>query len=805
MVGLSVLEGPGKGKTFELRDSVTSIGRTPDNDIQIKDNSISREHLRITRKGSRYFIEDLNSTNGTFVNDKRVPPGRKFEVKEGLPISIGRVLVSVGRVRTKDIGGDWADISSEVTGKAVFNRDRRSATATTKNLELIYKVANVLMQSLDINEVLEKILDYIFDQLKRTERGGILLVNSRTGDLEQIISRSRDRSEKTTFTYNRSIADWVIKESRPVAIPDMSKEDPSRYSDSLVGIKSVMCVPLISRAQVRGVIYVDSVKKPHGFRDEDLYLITALSSPAAVAIENALLYSNLEKTIEDRTESLRETEKRLRESETRFKAIFDNMTSGVIVYEAVSNGQDFVILDLNRAAQKIERINKSEAVGKGMLEVFPAIKDSGLLEILSSVWAKGKPERSTVTLSQDKEVDGWREYYVYRLPSGEIVSIYDDVTGKRKAEEEQKALQKQLFASQKMESIGAFAGGTAHNFRNILQAISGNIEYLEMIYGENGEIKEVAKSIYDSVEKGVDLINNLLHFSKRGEKYQLTDLDLADVIVETYKIINRVFNKNISIKLNLDENLFVEGDHSLLSQVFMNLLTNARDAMPDGGTLSIEAKRVKDKVVAVVSDTGEGMDKETMEKIFDPFFTLKDVGTGTGLGLSTTHGIVEQHKGSISVSSELGKGSTFKIGLPFVKTVNLKKYKPEKEMVFGKGQKVLIVDDELPTLEALANMTTQLGYKAISVDKSIEALDSYTKWEPDIVLMDRSMPEMDGVTCIKRILEIEPKAKIVIVSGYEESGPDGIDESIRGVIKGYLNKPCGMRELSQTLSRVLIE
>ena len=805
MAELSVLNGPEKGKTFELQDAVTFVGRAPENDIQIKDSSISRNHLKITRKADRYFIEDLNSTNGTFIYGRRVSAGKEREVREGLQIAIGKILISLGKVSAKEVNAEAFKNSSEISGTAVLTADRRTPITATKNLELMYKVANVLMQSLNINEILEKILDYIFDQLKRIERGAILLVNTNTGELEQITGRSRYGGGKSAFTYNQSIANRVMNEGKPVAISDMGMEDAAAFSDGLVGVKSVMCVPLISRSQIRGVIYVDSVDKPYGFRDEDLFLITALSSPAAIAIENALLYSNLEKTIEDRTKSLRDTEKRLRESETRFKAIFDNMSSGVIVYQAVNDGDDFVILDLNRAAQKIEEIRKRDVVRKRVLEAFPDIKESGLLEIFKRVWGVGKPERGTVTLSQNGKIKSWREYYVYRLPSGEIVTMYDDVTDKRRAEEEQKALQKQLFASQKMETIGAFAGGTAHNFRNILQAISGNIEYLEMIYGEEEEVKDVAKSIYDSVEKGVDLINNLLHFSKRGGKYQLADIDLADVITKTYKIISRVFNKNIKIKLNLEKNLFVNGDHSLLSQVFMNLFTNARDAMPHGGTMLIEAKRVKNKVLATVADTGEGMDSETMEKIFDPFFTLKDVGTGTGLGLSTSHGIVEQHKGSISVSSEPGRGSIFRIYFPFVKTKGLEKHEPETEMVFGKGQKVLIVDDERPALEALANMTTHLGYKTISVDRAVQALDSYIKWEPDIVLMDRNMPEMDGVTCIKGILKTDPKAKIVIVSGYEESGPDGIDEDIKGVIKGYLNKPCGMRELSHALSRALMQ
>jgi two-component system cell cycle sensor histidine kinase/response regulator CckA len=237
----------------------------------------------------------------------------------------------------------------------------------------------------------------------------------------------------------------------------------------------------------------------------------------------------------------------------------------------------------------------------------------------------------------------------------------------------------------------------------------------------------------------------------------------------------------------------------------MNLFTNARDAMPNGGTLLIEAKKKKDRVIAIVSDTGHGMDKETMEKIFDPFFTLKEVGEGTGLGLSTSHGIIQQHKGTVSVTSESGKGTTFEISLPFEKGEVTQEPRPERELIVGKGQKVLIVDDELPTLDALTNLTNHLGYKAIPVNRAVAAINNYRKWEPDIVLMDRGMPEMDGITCIKKIMGMDPKARIVIISGYEETGANGIDDDVRNLIKGYLTKPCGAEELSLMLSRVLEE
>jgi CheY-like chemotaxis protein len=273
--------------------------------------------------------------------------------------------------------------------------------------------------------------------------------------------------------------------------------------------------------------------------------------------------------------------------------------------------------------------------------------------------------------------------------------------------------------------------------------------------------------------------------------------------MQVYEIVSRVFVKNIDIRLDVKRDLVVKGNPSLLSQVFMNLFTNARDAMPQGGRLNVEAKKVSGQVVVTVSDTGHGIDKETLGKIFDPFFTLKDVGQGTGLGLSTTHGIVEQHGGSITASSEPGKGTTFRISFPAIGPEKARKDKPPKPVLTGRGQKVLIVDDERPALEALANLTRHLGYNTISVDKPVEALRYYKEWSPDVVLMDRVMPDMDGSVCIEKIVEMDPQANIVIISGYNDTGPDGIDDKLKRLVKGYLTKPFKANELSDVISRAL--
>jgi signal transduction histidine kinase len=584
------------------------------------------------------------------------------------------------------------------------------------------------------------------------------------------------------------------------------REDMTERSESMeiMKIKSVMCVPLTSRSKVRGAIYVDSVSRPYGFRKEDLSLLTALSSPAAIAIENAMLYANLEKRVDERTQDLLVTQAKLSESEARFKAMFDNMSSGVVVYRAKDDGDDFTIVNLNTAYERIEKVEQKEAFGKSYLEVCPHYKGAAIQESLKRVWRTGHSECGSLSFLEGDEILGWRDYNVYRLPSGELVAIFDDVTERQKAEREQKALQEQLIVSQKMESIGAFAGGIAHNFRNILQAISGNTEFLELVCGDKQEISELTTNIYDSVEKGVDLINNLLHFSRRGGGgYQMTHLDMSDVVKQTHEIISRVFNKSIDIQVRVEKGLYVKGNRSLLSQVLMNLYSNASDAMPNGGRLTVEAFKKSDSVILVVSDTGTGMDEETLEKIFDPFFTLKEVGKGTGLGLSTVHGIIEEHKGTISVSSTPAKGATFRICLPYVRPEVVEELQAAKEIILGRGQRVLIVDDERPALDALAAIINKLGYEAIPMEKPVEALDTYDKIAPDVVLMDRGMPKMDGLTCAKKIVEKDPVAKIIIVSGYEETGPNGIDEKAKSLIKGYLTKPCRMEELSQMIFRAL--
>jgi pSer/pThr/pTyr-binding forkhead associated (FHA) protein len=302
MTKLYILEGPNKGESFELKDETTTIGRSHENHIQMKDRFVSRKHLEISRRDSKFFLKDLMSENGTFVDGEPIKPGKELEVKQGLPISIGMSVLCVGEGCTEYILAflDSLQLSKELSEKVGEAQKDRPMTAK-RNMELIYKVSHVLGQTLDINDIMEKILAYIFDLLKRIDRGAIILVNSDTGETKKVIIRNKEGLTDNRMRYSEAVVERVLETGKPVMIPDAQAEDVSEVAETLelVEIGSVMCVPLISKAEIRGVIYVDSLQKPYGFRREDLSLLTALSSPAAIAIENALLHERLEKVKRD--------------------------------------------------------------------------------------------------------------------------------------------------------------------------------------------------------------------------------------------------------------------------------------------------------------------------------------------------------------------------------------------------------------------------------------------------------------------------------------------------------------------------
>jgi len=317
MTKLYIMDGAMAGKSFDLKSGTTLIGRTADNDLQIKDAAVSRKHLKIMRKEERFFVEDLGSQNGTWVRGQLIRPKEAVEVEEGVSIIIGDVLANLGRKPSEDyLATQYSIDLSDLVGDGGENLLYKSTLTTNRRrLEKIHEVSIVLSQSLDIDEICEKIMDSLFYCLKEINSGIVLLIDSDTGKLEERISRSRDNKNDIKLSYSRTIVDRVIREGKALMMADTRQEDQEDLSDSIemMRLRSIMCAPLISKSGIRGVIYVHSTSTLSGFPKDDLFLLAGLSTPAAVAVEKALLYSERKQAEEALQKAHEELEKRVEE------------------------------------------------------------------------------------------------------------------------------------------------------------------------------------------------------------------------------------------------------------------------------------------------------------------------------------------------------------------------------------------------------------------------------------------------------------------------------------------------------------
>ncbi len=368
---------------------------------------------------------------------------------------------------------------------------------------------------------------------------------------------------------------------------------------------------------------------------------------------------------------------------------------------------------------------------------------------------------------------------------------------------ERKRLELQLQHRQKMEAIGTIAAGVAHNFRNTLTEIMVNSQLIQMNYKDVDGLHAVAARINTSVKRGASLVSGLLQFSRKQLKEKFFLVNLSDIMNEIFQIIQKTYDRSIKIEARVPAELPIIGDPTSLGQAFMNLCNNARDAMPNGGRLTISARRHEGGVLVKISDEGAGMDRETAAKCFDPFYTTKPTGKGTGLGLSTTYGIIKSHEGTISVDSRPGRGTTFKIYFPLAPEGEPTKLERELGISYGNGELILVVDDEPEILSAMKGLLKHLGYRTEVAANGAEALDIYRRENPHAVLMDINMPEMDGVACIEEILNLDTDANIAVFSGYDQDVIENLSLRARQAIKDFVPKPVGLEDLSVLLTKML--
>ena len=297
MPTLHVIKGPAKGQCFDFTAKTVFVGRSSKCDIQINDWTISRMQLKISKIANTFFIEDLRSTNSTKINGETIAPGEGFEVNEDDTISIGDCVIRIGDIHShKTVAvtdSEPALFVDKQDTEPDLSKDRRSPSPA--NLLLICKVMELLRQSLNINDILEKTIAYILDILPRIDRAAVLLFDDKRNKIKDVIPWSRQDQINGGSFYSNVVVNQVLRDGRAVSILDASDEEPSDLIENMdtLKIKSVLCVPMITNSRIRGAIYLDSLRGPSGFREEDILLLNSISGPAAVAIENAHLASGL--------------------------------------------------------------------------------------------------------------------------------------------------------------------------------------------------------------------------------------------------------------------------------------------------------------------------------------------------------------------------------------------------------------------------------------------------------------------------------------------------------------------------------
>ena len=387
----------------------------------------------------------------------------------------------------------------------------------------------------------------------------------------------------------------------------------------------------------------------------------------------------------------------------------------------------------------------------------------------------------------------------------EAVGAWMDITRQKSAEQEQTQLREQLQQAQKLESIGRLAGGVAHDFNNLLTVINGYSALLLRRFEANDPGAQLVAEIRTAGERAAALTRQLLVLSRK-QVVQFRDVNLNDIIQEVERMLGRVIGEDIHLESALNADLgFVQADPGQLHQVLMNLATNARDAMPNGGTLLIEtanidlAESFSDQhhevtpgryVELKVSDTGVGMTKEVVSHLFEPFFTTKDPGEGTGLGLATVYSIVKQTGGSIWVYSEPGKGTSFKIYLPRVEAGarTLEEPAPGALVLHG-SETILVVEDQEQLRTMAAHVLREYGYQVHEAASAEEALQQARQYEGEIhlLLTDLVMPGLSGWDLAERIRTLRPGIAIVFMSGYSERAIR--DRRMLDAAGSFLNKP----------------
>ena len=793
-IGDGVLVVDKNGRIVSFNQRFVEMWRIPESVVASRDDS----------HAIAFVLDQLKDPEGFQKKVKELYADLDAESYDILEFKDGRIFERYSRPQR--IGGTSV-------GRVWSFHDATERRRAEQEREILYEIGQNVTTTASLDELLQKIHQHI-KEVMYADNCYIALYDAATERVSFPFFVDTFDLPPSPRERRRGLTEYVLRTGKPLLLtPELYKSLVKTKEVEPIGTppESWLGVPLYIHSQTIGALVIQSYETGRKYAEGEKDLLVAIGNQASFAIER------------------KKAEDAVRLSEEKYRTLFEE--SKDVVFISTPQGR---FLDINPAGVELFGYPSKEEL----------LKTDITRDLFYNPADRETYQRALV---QQGFVKDWE--FALKRKDGQKVIVLESATavcnengniiayrGMMRDVTEQKQLEHQLIQAQKMESIGTLAGGIAHDFNNILAIILGYASRLrryvhprpdgvqafpELIGGTGPDaltkLSQSLEEIHKAVQRGAKLVQQLLTFARKTD-VAFETVSVNATIEELIKMLVETFPKTISFALSLDKKIpSIIADANQLHQALLNLCLNARDAMPNGGTLSITTSTMENgpmrqrfpdanaqKYVCIaVTDTGLGMDEATRIRIFEPFFTTKERGKGTGLGLAVVYGIVKNHNGFIDVDSGVGKGAAFGLYLPVVQKSPGAAEKEAQEEIKGGTETILLVEDEEVLLNLVKSLLEEKGYQVLAARDGGEAVDTYKHRQNEIALVfaDMGLPILGGWEAFLKMKELNPKVKMIFASGYLD--PSAKSELLKKGAKDFLQKPYEPERVLRRIRQVL--